>query len=117
MNRKITGIDIYFKGWDLEIFKRMGAIFSEAGSLRGASFKKHLQKDHNPQRHQKSIYGRRWLEYKEITFSLSSCKAMVMYYHERFFLKGGADKMKNKVTEFYVNHFLHTTLYIKQCKT
>lgn len=92
----------------------MGAIFSEAGNLRGggASFKKRLQKDHNPQKHQKSMYGRRWLEYKD----LSSCKAMVMYYHQRFFLKGVADKMKKKVTEFDVNHFLHTTLYIKQCK-
>lgn len=50
-----------------------GGIFSEAGNLRGASFKKRLRKDHNPQKHQKSIYGRRWLGYKEITFSLSIC--------------------------------------------
>lgn len=91
----------------------MGRFFLEAGSLRGgASFKKHLQKDHNLQRHQKSIYGRRWLEYKEITFSLSSCKAMVIYYHQRFFLKGVADKMKKKITEFDVNHFLHTTQWL-----
>lgn len=91
-----------------------GAIFSEAGILRGeggASFKKRLQKDHNPQKHQKSMYGRRWLEYKD----LSSCKAMVMYYHQRFFLKGVADKMKKKsyrirCKSFFAYNVVHKTV-------